>query len=147
MLCIREEEFICSLPACFDFCWYFQGSFGGSGYHYSSSQSYLKLRMTRISLCSDNQLAVEYHKRKHSLAAVWKWKSLSRVRLFVTHQSPLSTGILQARILEWVAIPFSRDPPIPGIKPRSPAYQADFLPSESPWKLNMVSYCTNKIPF
>ena len=28
-------------------------------------------------------------------------------------------GILQARIVEWVAIPFSRDLPQPGIKPRS----------------------------
>ena len=28
-------------------------------------------------------------------------------------------GILQARILEWVAIPFSRDLPNPGIKPKS----------------------------
>ena len=42
-----------------------------------------------------------------------KVKSLSRVRLFATpwtvsHQSPLSTGILKARILEWVAISFSR---------------------------------------
>ena len=26
-------------------------------------------------------------------------------------------GILQARTLEWVAMPFSRDPPNPGIKP------------------------------
>ena len=33
-------------------------------------------------------------------------------------------GILQARILEWVAIPFSRDVPDPGIKPRSLALQA-----------------------
>ena len=39
-------------------------------------------------------------------------------------------GILQTRILEWVAIPFSRDLPNPGIKPRSPALQADSLPSE-----------------
>ena len=48
-----------------------------------------------------------------------KVKSLSRVRLFVTpwtvvaHQAPPSMGfsvygILQARILEWVAISFSR---------------------------------------
>ena len=29
-------------------------------------------------------------------------------------------GIFQARILEWVAIPFSRDLPNPGIKPKSP---------------------------
>ena len=36
-------------------------------------------------------------------------------------------GIFKARILEWVAIPFSRDLPNPGIEPRSPA---DSLPSE-----------------
>ena len=41
-------------------------------------------------------------------------ESLSRrVRLFATpwtvaHQAPLSMGILQARILEWVAMPSSR---------------------------------------
>ena len=34
-------------------------------------------------------------------------------------------GILQARILEWVAFPFSRDLPNPGIEPRSSALQAD----------------------
>ena len=37
---------------------------------------------------------------------------------------------LQARILEWVAFPFSRDLPNPGIKPRSPALQVDSLPAE-----------------
>ena len=47
--------------------------------------------------------------------------------------SPLGSSvheILRARILEWVAIPFSRDPPDPGTKPRSPALRADSLPSE-----------------
>ena len=39
-------------------------------------------------------------------------------------------GILQARILECVAIPFSRDLPDPGIEPRSPILQADSLQSE-----------------
>ena len=43
-------------------------------------------------------------------------------------------GILQARILEWVAMPSSRDLPSPGIKPRSLALQADSLPSEPPGK-------------
>ena len=43
-------------------------------------------------------------------------------------------GILQARMLEWVAIPFSRDLPNPGIKPRSPTLQADSLQSEPPGK-------------
>ena len=38
--------------------------------------------------------------------------------------------ILQARILEWVALPFSGDLPNQGIEPRSPALQADSLPAE-----------------
>ena len=38
--------------------------------------------------------------------------------------------ILQARTLEWVAIPFSVDLPTAGIKPGSPALQADSVPSE-----------------
>ena len=43
-------------------------------------------------------------------------------------------GILQARILEWVAMPSSRGLSNPGIKPRSPALPADSLPSEPPGK-------------
>ena len=39
-------------------------------------------------------------------------------------------GILQARILEWVAIPFS----IGSSQPRSPALQVDSLPAEPPGK-------------
>ena len=39
-------------------------------------------------------------------------------------------GILQARILEWVAISFSRG----SSRPRSLALQADALTSEPPWK-------------
>ena len=67
--------------------------------------------------------------------------SLSHVRFFVTlrtvaRQAPLSMGILQARILEWVAVPSSggssqpRDPNA-GL---SPALQVDFLLSEPPGK-------------
>ena len=39
-------------------------------------------------------------------------------------------GILQNRILEWVAFPFSRGSPNPGIKPMSPSLQVDSLPAE-----------------
>ena len=39
-------------------------------------------------------------------------------------------GILQARVLEWVAISFSRGSSRLGIEPRSPASQADSLPIE-----------------
>ena len=44
-------------------------------------------------------------------------------------------GIVQARILEWVAsFPSPEDLPNPGIKPRSHTLQADSLPAESPGK-------------
>ena len=59
-----------------------------------------------------------------------KWKSLSGVRLFVTPW----TVILQARILEWVAFPFSRGSSNPGIERRSPTLQVDSLPAEPPGK-------------
>ena len=39
-------------------------------------------------------------------------------------------GILQARILEWVASPSPADLPNPGIEQGSPALQADPLPTE-----------------
>ena len=39
-------------------------------------------------------------------------------------------GILQARILECIAFPFSRGSYNPGIKPRPPTMQADSLPAE-----------------
>ena len=59
----------------------------------------------------------------------------SSVQLFVTTwtatlQAPLSMGILQARILEWVAMPSSRG----SSQPRSPTLEADSLQSEPPGK-------------
>ena len=62
--------------------------------------------------------------------------SLSHVRLFVTpwavaHQALLSMGFLQARILEWVAVLFSRGPSQPMDQT---ALQADSLPSDPPGK-------------
>ena len=61
-------------------------------------------------------------------------------------------GIFQAIVLEWIAISFSGDFPDPGIKPGSPALQADALPSEPPGKsLNLYRegkniYITNLFP-
>ena len=67
-------------------------------------------------------------------------KSLSRVRLFATpwtvaHQAPPSMGF--SRQVYWSGLPFPSpgDLPNPGIKPRSPAFQADALTSEPPGKL------------
>ena len=44
------------------------------------------------------------------------------------------TVILQARILEWVAFPFSRGSSNPGVERRSPTLQVDSLPAEPPGK-------------
>ena len=56
----------------------------------------------------------------------------SCVRLFLTlwtvgHQSSLSVGVLQIRILECVAILSPGDPSDPGIEPKSPALKVDSL--------------------
>ena len=70
-------------------------------------------------------------------------QSLSCVRLFVTLWTVCSPpgssvrGILQARMLEWVAISFSRNLPDPGIEPGSPALQAG---SGKPLNLFMCVY-------
>ena len=66
-------------------------------------------------------------------------KSLSCIQIFVTpwtivHEAPLSIGILQARILERIAITPPGDLPNSGIESMSPALQADSLPSEPPGK-------------
>ena len=43
-------------------------------------------------------------------------------------------GILQVRILEWVAVPSPGDLTNPEIKPRYPTLQADSLPADLPGK-------------
>ena len=64
-------------------------------------------------------------------------QSLSGVLLYVTLWTvptrPLCPWDFQARILEWVAVSFSRDLPDPGIQsasPVSPAWQADSLSAD-----------------
>ena len=47
-------------------------------------------------------------------------------------------GILQARILEWVAFPFPRGSSQPRDRTRSPVLQTDSLPAEPPGKPNTI---------
>ena len=63
-------------------------------------------------------------------------KSLSRVRLFVTIAYQASPSMGFSRQKYWSGLPFSSpgDLPDPGIKPRSPALEADALTSEPPGK-------------
>ena len=63
----------------------------------------------------------------------WTEVKVKVTQLFLTLCDPMDYivhGILQAEILEWVAIPFSRISSQPGIEPRSPTLQVDSLPAE-----------------
>ena len=68
-----------------------------------------------------------------------KVKSLSCVQLLaipwtVACQAALSMGFFRQEYCSALPFPSSGDLPNPGIKPRSPALQADTLPSEPPRK-------------
>ena len=51
-------------------------------------------------------------------------------------------GILQARILEWVAISFSRGSSQTRVEPWSATLQVDSLPAEPPGKLKNTGVCS-----
>ena len=61
------------------------------------------------------------------------------------HQVSLSMGIPQARVLEWVAMPFSRGSSNPGIKPRSPTLQVDSLLSEPSGKPDITNQLSHSV--
>ena len=68
-----------------------------------------------------------------------KVKSLSPVQLFaipwtVVYQVSLSMGFSRQEYWSGLPFPSPGDLPDPGIQPRSPALQADALPSEPPGK-------------
>ena len=56
------------------------------------------------------------------------------------HSPPGSSvhGILHARILEWIAISFSRGLPDPGIEPVSPALVRGFFTTRATWEAHGV---------
>ena len=97
--------------------------------------------------CVMRQASVPSH------GSVWYVKSLSCVRLCDPIDcslpgSPLY-GILQARVLEWVAISFSRGSSHPGFESRSPTFQADALTSQPPghsFLQGIFRYNLNQIP-
>ena len=75
----------------------------------------------------------------HHIGMKVKVKSLSPVRLFATpwtvaHQAPPSMGFSRQEYWSGLPFPSPGDLRDPGIKPRSPALQADVLTSEPPGK-------------
>ena len=71
-----------------------------------------------------------------------KWKSLSCVRLSASPWDYTVHGILQARILEWVAFPFSRDYNRSSMKQYLPFYKWYILFSFS---FDLISFCFSYI--
>ena len=56
----------------------------------------------------------------------------------VAHQTPLSMEFSKQEYWSGLPFPSPGDLPDPGIEPRSPALQADSLPSEPPGKLEQL---------
>ena len=76
--------------------------------------SLLPFELIYLTFCHKSNLLIHYS----LITKKVKVKSLSRVWLVVTpwtaaHQAPLSMGIFQARVLEWVTISFSRESSLP----------------------------------
>ena len=75
---------------------------------------------------------------------VTKCLSLSHVQLFVTPwtialQAPLSMKFSRQEYCSGLPVPAPEDLPDPRIEPRSPAFQAEALPSELLWKQRWFS--------
>ena len=84
---------------------------------------------------------VSCHNTQRSVVLVAQVVSDSVTPGTVAHQTSLSVGFFQARILEWVNISFSRGSSQPKDQTGSPALQADSLASEPPEKLVSQGYC------
>ena len=81
------------------------------------------------------------------LSTMWKWKSLSRVRLFSTPwtvacQAPLPMGFSRQECWNGLPLPSPGDILNPGIEPWSPTLQADSLLSEPPRVVVMYTKVT-----
>ena len=86
-----------------------------------------------------------YRLHIHYLYIQSEVKSLSHVRLFATpwtvaYQAPPSMGFPRQECWSGLPFPSPGDLPNPGIKPGSPALQADALPSEPPGKVYVCMY-------
>ena len=81
-----------------------------------------------------------------------KVKLLSHVQLFaipltVLYQAPPSMAFSRQKYWNGLPFPSPRDLSDPGIEPRSPALQADALPSEPPGKPFSLIWSMKKVKF
>ena len=88
-----------------------------------------------------------YEENSFCLLDKWECYSLSHIQLCDpmdsgggARQTPLSPGILQARILEWAAIPFSRGSPQPRDWIWVPCIAGRFFTVWTTWKASRWAY-------
>ena len=98
----------------------------------------LDTKMYQISSCIVRDLSWNLCSNSNSSTPTeWGVKLLSCVWL-CNPTDYTAHGILQARILEWVVVPFSRGSSQPRDQTQSPALQTDSLPTEPPGKSGSV---------
>ena len=107
-----------------------------TNYLFGEIQSLFSL-ITLMALFAFDIWLLRFKSTKIQLLFKGKVKSLSCVRLFATpwtaaHQAPPSVGFFRQEYWNGLPFPSPGDLPDPGIKPRSPALQADILTSEPP---------------
>ena len=102
--------------------------------------------------CSLNILGSSFHDvyksnhyAVHFKLIQWKWKLLSPVQLFVTAWTLHSMKFSRPEHCSGLPFPSPGDLPNPGIKPRSPALQADSLPAEPHGKPKLIQCRTSII--
>ena len=105
-----------------------------TNYLFGEIQSLFSL-ITLMALFAFDIWLLRFKSTKIQLLFKGKVKSLSCVRLFATpwtaaHQAPPSVGFFRQEYWNGLPFPSPGDLPDPGIKPRSPASQADTLTSE-----------------
>ena len=104
------------------------------------------LKTNLPTLCSVLQFfSFPSYQKERKKKRCWELLSFKRVyevtQLYLIHCDAMDYtvhGILQARILEWLVVPFSRGSSQPGIEPRSPTLQVDSLPAEPPGRTSLL---------
>ena len=103
-------------------------------------------------LCSQTVLWGCLASATGSTVKAWRCESLSRVPLSATvwtvaHQAPLSMGFSRHESWSTMPCPPPGDHPDSWVKSRSPALQADILPSELPGEPRGLQYQVVKFPY
>ena len=113
---------------------------------WNPAQYFFKLHKIKINRITKriNHLQCNYQNNQlwvfwdSDICAFWRCKSLSHVWHFVTPWTIQSMEFSRPRMLEWVAVPFSRGSSQTGIKPRCLPLHMDSLSTELSGKPNVL---------